>query len=138
MLRKYTASLCLLISFLLWIVTGCTPSIENEEQKIIVQKRIGNENKYEESKEISDNQQVLHIKRILGEANWKDAHVEFVRPADYQFVFQFKNPSIEAKAVLFSVWVSPKEDLLELTRGDHEFTQLTKEESARLYGIISE
>jgi hypothetical protein len=138
MLRKYTASLCLLISFLLWIVTGCSPAIENEEQKIIVQKWVGNEKKYEESKEISDNQQVLHVKRIMGEANWRDAHVEFVRPADYQFVFQFKNSKIKAKVVLFSVWISPQKDQLEMTRGEHEFTQLTKEESARLLEIISE
>ncbi|MGG1631117.1 hypothetical protein [Rossellomorea sp. NRS-1567] len=138
MLRKYTASLCLLISFLLCIVTGCSPAIANDEQKIIVQKWVGNENKYEEYKEISDNQQVLYVKRIMDEANWRDAHVEFVRPADYQFIFQFKNPTIESKAVLYSVWVSPKEDLFEMTQGEQEFTQLSKKESARLLEIIGE
>ncbi|RBP02905.1 hypothetical protein DET59_1112 [Rossellomorea aquimaris] len=137
-MKKCVIFLYVLIPFVLLMVTGCSSEVENEEQKIIVQKRTDDENQYEDFKEITDNEQVRNVKRILDEANWKDAHVTFVRPADYQFVFQFKNPQIEAKAVLFSVWVSPKKDLLEMTRGEHEFTQLTKEESARLFEMIRE
>ena len=39
------------------------------------------------------------------------------RPADYHFVFQFKNPKIEAKATLYQIWVIPNKDKIEIIAG---------------------
>lgn len=59
------------------------------------------------------------------------------RPPDYQFVFQFKNPNIEVKAVLFRVWISPNKEKLEIVQGDNQYAQLTKEQSAIMFEIIT-
>ncbi|WP_060671688.1 hypothetical protein [Rossellomorea vietnamensis] len=66
-----------------------------------------------------------------------DAQVDFIRPPDYRFIYEFKNPNIDAKAVLHQVWISPKKDELEVMQGPHEYTKLTKEDSARLFEILT-
>ncbi|MDF9759493.1 hypothetical protein OKW24_001266 [Peribacillus simplex] len=115
------------IFVVIFIATGCSGGLENEEQKIDVQKRVGDENKYEDFKVVIDNEQVLKLKEILDETNWENAKVEMPCPPDYRFVFQFKNPKIEAKAVLHEVWISPNKDKLEIVQGDNQYAQLTKE-----------
>ncbi|MBM7583935.1 hypothetical protein JOC86_000472 [Bacillus pakistanensis] len=59
------------------------------------------------------------------------------RPPDYQFVFQFKNPEIAAKAVLYQVWIGPNKDKLEIDQGDNQYAQLKKDNSAILFEIIT-
>lgn len=46
------------------------------------------------------------------------------RPADYHFIFQFKNPKIEAKAVLYQIWISPNKDTVEIISGGNRYAQL--------------
>lgn len=46
------------------------------------------------------------------------------RSADYHFVFQFENPKIEAKAVLYQIWISPNKDKVEVMAGDNRYAQL--------------
>ncbi|WP_064092997.1 hypothetical protein [Rossellomorea aquimaris] len=126
-----------LITLALFLVTGCSMGSEYEKQNIIVQKRIEKENKYEDSKKITNNKHVKEVKRILKETNWKSAQVDFFRPADYQFSFQFENPDIESKTVIYSVWNHSKKDILQISTQGGEYTQLTKEESSILFEIIS-
>ncbi|MCC3359275.1 hypothetical protein [Bacillus sp. REN16] len=115
-------------------MTGCLSNPDNEDQYIDIQKRIGNENNYEDFKKITDNDQVQKVKKILNEADWEKAKVEMNRPPDYQFIFQFKNPNIEAKAVLYELWENKYS--LELKRGSDEYVQLNKEDSEVLLEII--
>ncbi|MGM0855355.1 MAG: hypothetical protein ACQEWI_22695 [Bacillota bacterium] len=127
-----------LLAMFLFIVTGCVNGIENEEQKIEVQKRIGDKNKYEDYKEITNNEQVQEVKKILDNVDWETAKVNMARPADYRFVFQFKNPEIEAKAVLYELWISPNKDKVELIiDAESKYFQLNEEGSAVLFEILT-
>jgi hypothetical protein len=122
----------------LFIVTGCVNGIENEEKKIEVEKRIGDENKYEDYKDITNNEQVQEVKRILDNVDWEIAKVNMARPADYRFVFQYKNPEIEAKAVLYELWISPNKDKVELIiDAESKYFQLNEEGSAVLFEILT-
>ncbi len=60
------------------------------------------------------------------------------RSADYHFVFQFKNPKIEAKAVLYQIWISPNKDKVEVMGGDNRYAQLTEKNAAVLVEIITD
>lgn len=60
------------------------------------------------------------------------------RPADYRFVFQFKDPVIEAKAVLYELWKSPKKDKVELViDAESKYSQLNEEDSTVIFEIIT-
>ena len=49
------------------LIVGCSNDIENKEESLIVQKRIGDENNYEDFREVTDNEQVQKLKEILKE-----------------------------------------------------------------------
>ncbi len=126
------------IAIFLFLVSGCANGIGNEEQKIEVQKRAGEDNKYEEFNEISDNERVQKVKEILLDVDWEIAKVDMVSPAEYRFAFQFKNPDMEAKAVLYELWISPNKDKVEIViDAESKYTQLNEEDSAVLFGIIT-
>lgn len=122
-------------------LVGCSNDIENTEQSLIVQKRIGDENNYEDFREITDNEQVQKLKEILKDANWINAKPEMAYPPDYKFAFRFKNPNIEAKAALYELWISPNKDKVELLiegSGENNYVQLDKIKSAELFEIVTE
>ncbi|MDM5248126.1 MULTISPECIES: hypothetical protein [unclassified Lysinibacillus] len=125
------------IGIMLILITGCS-DIRNEEQKIEVQKRIGDESNYEDFKEITDNEQVQKVQEIVDDIDWENAKVDRARPADYRFVFQFKNPEIEAKAVLYELWISPNKDKVELAiDAENKHSQLDEKKSEELFAILT-
>ncbi|PIE96118.1 hypothetical protein [Bacillus fungorum] len=124
------------IAICILIVTGCSNILGNEEQKIEVQKHIG-DNEYEDFKVVTDNNEVLQVKKILNDAHFENKKVEMSRSADYRFVFQFKNPKIEAKAVLYQIWVSPNKDKIEIIAGDSRYVQLEGKNAATLFRIVT-
>ncbi|EOO77509.1 hypothetical protein AT257_14100 [Bacillus cereus] len=129
--------LTLVIVFMcIFIVTGCSNILGNEEQRIEVQKRVGDDN-YEDLKVVTDNNQVLQVKKILNDIHFENKKVEMSRSADYHFVFQFKNPKIEAKAVLYQIWISPNKDKVEVMAGDNRYAQLEGKNAATLFEIVT-
>ena len=119
-------------------IVGCSNTTETEEQFIKVQKRVGDENKYEDFKEITENEPVQKVKDILNEIEWENAKVNMAHPPDYTFVFQFKNPEIEAKAVLYELWVSPNKDKVELViNAESKYVQLDTGNSAELFELLT-
>jgi hypothetical protein len=131
----------LIIIFVL-IITGCSIGIENEEQKIVVQNLVGYyESKQLEGKvnlnEVTEDKNVLKVKQILNETNWENAVVNMVRPPDYKFHFEYIHKDIESNTVQHSVWISPNKEKLEIVRENDEYVQLTKENSAILFEIIT-
>lgn len=119
-------------------ITGCSNPLKNEEQNIEVQKRIGDDDNYEDFKEITNNEQAQKVKEILNDINWENAKVDMVFPADYRFRFQFKNPEIEAIAVLYELWISPNKDKVELViDAESKYIQLDKKKSAELFEILT-
>ncbi|MGE7837393.1 hypothetical protein ABE042_09645 [Viridibacillus arvi] len=134
---KFTKTLFVSLAMVLFVITGCSNGKVDLGEKIEVDKRIGNENEYEEFKEITDSKQVQKVKDILDEIDWENAKVDMERPADYRFWFQFKSPKIEAKAVTFELWISPNKDKVEIVRGDNQYVQLNEEDSTVLFEILT-
>ena len=132
-IRKLTV---VFIAICIFIVTGCSNILGNEDQRIEVQKRVGDD-KYEDLKIVTDNNQVLQVKNILNDIHFENQKAEMSRSADYHFVFQFKNPKIEAKAVLYQIWISPNKDKVEVMAGDNRYAQLTEKNAAVLVEIIT-
>ncbi|PGA35490.1 hypothetical protein [Bacillus wiedmannii] len=124
------------ITICIFIVTGCSNIVGNEDQRIQVQKCIG-DNEYEDLKVVKDNNEVLQVKKILNDTTFEDKKVEMSRLADYHFIFQFKNPKIEAKAVLYQIWVSPNKDKIEIKAGDNRYAQLEGKHAATLFQIVT-
>lgn len=117
---------------------GCFSVTKNEEQYIKVEKRVGDENKYEDFKKITAKTKVQKVKDILEDSDWENAKVSMVRPPDYRFVFQFKNPEIKSKAVIYELWISPKKDQVELViDAQSKYIQLDKKKSASLIEILT-
>ncbi len=123
------------ITIVIFIVTGCSNIIGNEDQTIKVQKRVNDT--YEDLKVVTDNKQVRQVKKILNDAHFENKKVEMSRPADYHFIFQFKNPKIEAKAVLYQIWISPNKDKIEIIAGNSQYVQLEGENAATLFQIVT-
>ncbi len=132
---KYLITLIVIIST---FITGCSNQIGSEEQNINVEKRIAETNHYEEFKVVTNNEKVQQVREILDKAEWVHAKVDMARIADYRFIFQFKNPEIQTKAVLHELWISPNKDQVELAINvSSEYVQLDKKSSAELYKIIT-
>jgi len=123
------------ICICIFIITGCSNTVGNEDQTIKVQKHV--DDKYEVLKEVTDNNEVLQVKKILNDTNFENKIVEMSRPADYHFIFQFKNPKIEAKAVLYQIWVSPNKDKAEIISGDNQYARLEGKYAATLLRIVT-
>ncbi len=123
------------ITIVIFIVTGCSNIIGNEDQTIKVQKRVNDT--YEDLKVVTDNKQVRQVKKILNDAHFENKKLEMSRPADYHFIFQFKNPKIEAKAVLYQIWISPNKDKIEIIAGNSQYVQLEGENAATLFQIVT-
>ncbi|MBE4909940.1 hypothetical protein IMZ08_18040 [Bacillus luteolus] len=135
---KFYKTGIVMFTMFLFVVAGCVKGITNEEQKIVVQKRVGEENKYGEFKEVTDNVIVQKVKKIVEDVVWENAKVSMVRPADYRFAFQYKNPEIEAKGILYELWISPNKDKVELViNGESKYAQLNEKDSAVLLGILT-
>ena len=118
------------------LLVGCSNDLQNTEQSIVVEKRIGDENNYEDFREVTDNEQVQKLLEILKDANWIDAEMEMNSHPDYRFAFRFKNPNIEAKAVLYELWITPNNDKVELI-GANQYVKLDKGKSAELFEIVT-
>ncbi|EMN7727675.1 MULTISPECIES: hypothetical protein [Bacillus] len=120
----------------LFVVTSCSNNIGNHDQTIEVQKHAG-DNHYEDLKVITDKNKVLQVKKILNDTNFENKKVEMSRSADYQFVFQFKNPKIEAKAVVYQMWISPNKDKVEIKAEDNQYAQLAEKDTAAFMKIVT-
>ncbi|WP_404828911.1 hypothetical protein [Solibacillus faecavium] len=136
-MKKFKYLIAFIGAISLFIV-GCSNLIENEEQYIKVQKRIGDQNEYEDFKEITDNEQVQKVKDILNYIDWEITTVNMIRPADFRFIFQYKNPEIEAKAALYELWISRNKDKVTLViDAEMKYIQLDTGKSAELFEIIT-
>ncbi len=104
-------------------------------QKITVQKQTGEENHFEELREVIEKTQVKKAINIMKNAKWENKKVEMGRDADYRFQFPSKNRN--AKLASYLLWVSPDGQNIEIVTESYEYVKLTKEDSAKLYAILT-
>ncbi|MEG0384578.1 MAG: hypothetical protein RR587_07475 [Solibacillus sp.] len=101
-----------------------------------MQKRMGEENSFEDFKEITQKKQVEKAINIVKNADWVNAKVEMSRYADYQFQFPSKSSS-ESKIASYLLWVTPNGENIEIVADSHKYVKLTKQDSASLYEILT-
>ncbi|WP_075617901.1 hypothetical protein [Paenisporosarcina indica] len=118
----------------LLVSSGCVNEMIG--QKITVQKRTGEENIFEDFKEVTQRKQVTKAIDVVKNANWENEKVEMERYADYQFQFPFKNSS-EDKIASYLLWISPNGENLEIVTNSDRYVRLTKHDSADLYTILT-
>lgn len=124
--------LCVLL-----LTSGCLNGMSG--QKITVQKRTGQENIFEEFKEITDTKQVEKAIGIVDNATWENEKAEMEDYADYQFQFPFRNNnSSEDKIASYLLWINSNGEDLEIVTDSNRYVRLTKQDSAQLYKILTE
>lgn len=117
------------------LIAGCSNGIEIEGDKILVQKRVGEENEYEHFKEITDKGTVQKVKDILESTRWENAEVSMAYPPHYKFRFEGNN---EQSELIYDLWISPNKDKVELViEGEGKYVQLSKSKSAKLFETIT-
>jgi hypothetical protein len=127
-LQRFFAGLSVV---LLIMVLGFSVGVESKGQTIKVQKRVGDDTKYEDLKEVTESSQVLKAKVALDETIWEKAKMEMNRPPDYKFVFQSQSSEKEDEVVLFQVWITPNKERVGIIKGYDQYAKLTKEHSAK-------
>jgi hypothetical protein len=128
---KKVKSVIILIAVLV-IASGCT----HNSQKVTVQKRVGDENVFEDYREVTQNKQVQIAKKIVGNIDSESNAVETKRLPNYQFQFPFKSGN-DTKVISYSLWESPNGQNVEIANDNNRYVELTKQDSADLYKVLT-
>ena len=119
------------------LIVGCSNGINNQGNKIVVEKRVGDANKYEHLNEISDIEEVQKVKGILDKIRWENAAASMAYPPHYKFQFEDTNKVQKSNGLIYDLWISPNKDKVELViEGESKYVQLNNEKSAELFEII--
>ena len=131
-----------LISIFLVLTVGCangtkneSNTIKNKGNEIIVEKRVGEADKYEYYNEIKDSKEVQNAKDILDTISWENAKVSMAYPPHYKFHFEDTNS--KSSEVIYELWISPDKHRIELVVDSaSKYVHLNKEVSGKLFKII--
>lgn len=117
-------------------MTGCSNEANSSGNKIIVQKRVGEEDQYELFKEITDNDVVKKAAELLEDVRWENGVVLMTQPPHYKSQFEGDDQSIGSN---YDLWISPNKDQVELVIEEQEkYIQLNKNQSAELFEFVTE
>ena len=129
-----------MISIFLVLMVGCTNRINNEENKIVVEKRVGESDKYENYNEIKDSKEVQNIKDILDSIDWGNVKVKvgMASPPHYKFHFEGTTEKQELNGSIYDLWISPDKGGIELViDSESKYLHLDKAKSAELFKLIT-
>ncbi|MEW8995507.1 hypothetical protein [Clostridium sp.] len=133
---KFTKILIIFISAFLLMVVGCSSGIENKGNIIGVEKRVGEEDKYEHYNDITDREEVKKVKDILDNINWKDGAVSMVCPPHYKFYFEDANG--KTSEIVYELWISPDKGKVELViDSETKFVKVSERMSVELFKLIT-
>ena len=134
---KTNKILIVFISIFLILTVGCTDGIKNEVNKIVVEKRVGELDKYEYYNEVKDSKEVEEIKNILNNIGWRNAKVDMAYPPHYKFQFEDTTGKLESNGLIYDLWISPDKGRIELViDSESKYVHLDKEKSAELFKLI--
>jgi hypothetical protein len=120
------------------LMVGCSNGIKNEGNKIVVEKRIGETDKYEYYNEIKNSKEVEKVKDILNSISWENAEVDMAYPPQYKFYFENTNEEKKSNEITYELWISPNKDKIELIiDSESKYIQLNKEKSVELFKMIT-
>lgn len=110
---------------------------DSSKQIITIQKRIGDNENYEELKEVTEEKKVQKAYNLVKKANWRNAKIERSRYPDYTFQFKTDSNSSEGKIQSYSMWVNGEDHIISLFTDSNNHVQLTKKDSKTLFEIIT-
>lgn len=103
--------------------------------KLMVQKRIRMENKYEHLKELSDWISVSELQSVINQGEWEKKKITMERPPDYKLYFQSTDGS-DAETLRYDVWFT--NGMAEIyIPSNSTYKKRSKENSKTLEGHLS-
>ncbi|MDQ0914605.1 hypothetical protein [Paenibacillus sp. V4I5] len=125
----------ILIFSMMLLNVGCQSKQLVNNDKLVVLKRSGTENKYEKHKEITDKKTVLAIKSVLKKGeDWKKSKISMTMPPEYKFYFEPTDGS-EALSVWYNVWFT-NEFAEVYIEASNLYKQFSVEDSLALRAVI--
>ncbi len=135
---KTNKIIIVLIAIFLVSLAGYLINIENDGDKIIVEKQVVESDKYELYYEITDSKEVKNVKNILKRINWENVKVSMVYTPQYKFHLEHIGRNEKAKELIYELWISPNKDKIELViDSEGKYIQLDKKDSEELFKIIT-
>ena len=123
-------------SILMLFMVGCSNGIEEKGDTIIVEKRIGEEYKYERYKEVIESDEVIKIKEILEDIKWEEGVVDTVLPPEYKFYFEEGGTKTSDR--VYDIWANLDGNTsLLVIEGESKFVQNNKNVTNQLFEIIT-
>lgn len=127
--------LIVLASIFMLIFVGCSNGIKDEGNKIVVEKRVGEEDKYELYLEITGDEEVKKIKDILANIKWEEGAVNTVLPPEYKFYFEKDDGKTSHR--VYSLWINGDADTsLLVLDSESKFVQNDKKVTKELFNLI--
>lgn len=134
-MRKGVIILFLFVSIV--SIVGCNKQLKDEEvkettvimevEKLVIEKRIGTENQYEQVKEITDKEKIDKVLELLDKADWENAKFKKSLSPD----FKINNN--------YFIWITPQRNMLEVgIQGQNKHTKLSEKNTKILYEIITD
>jgi hypothetical protein len=139
-MKLFTVILSTIILFTILFVCTIYPNDDSnsQNQKITIQKRVGNTDNYEDFKEITDKKKVRKTIRIVKNADRANVKVEMSRYPDYKFQFPFRDSDgSEDKIASYSLWVNASGKKMEIVTDGGKYIELNEQESKFLYKIFT-
>ncbi|MDQ0876049.1 uncharacterized protein YcfL [Paenibacillus sp. V4I3] len=127
-------SILILIFSMMLICVGCQSKQQINNDKLVVLKRSGTENKHEKHKEVTDKNTVLAIKSVLKKGDWKKSKISMTIPPDYKIYFEPTDGS-EALSVWYDVWFT-NEFAEVYIEAQNLYRKLSVEDSLALRDVI--
>lgn len=135
---KHFKHFIVFISVFSLVIAGCSNKIENEGNSIIVEKRIGEDDRYEQFKEIIDVEEVQNIKDILNGVSWKNGDAKMASPPNYKFYFEGESKQPNSDKLIYYLWVTPDKNRVQLVLvGESKLAELSEIDSADLFETLT-
>ncbi|MCM3782386.1 hypothetical protein M3231_05335 [Neobacillus mesonae] len=134
-----SAVLTIIIFMLLSIVVGFQSNETNEAksaEKLVVLKRAGSENKFENDNKTSVEESIITVKVVLGDKEeWKKVKPNMIRPPDYKLYIDETDVG-NMESILYDVWFTNGAAEVYI-QANNSYRKLTEQESKVLYEVIS-
>ncbi|MGM1033419.1 MAG: hypothetical protein ACQEXK_13240 [Bacillota bacterium] len=130
---RFLTSICIV----LLLLSGCS---NKNEQLISIQKNAGNKAyTFVAYKEHFESNKTLKLMEIINKSDWEKSKLNLDNDRYPDYIFYFNKHKRGTKIVVYSVWLSPLKDKIQLTKDDgNDYMEVNKDDSKFLYDVIKD
>ncbi|WP_342605185.1 hypothetical protein [Peribacillus sp. FSL E2-0159] len=129
---RFLISICIVLILL----SGCS---NKNEQVISIQKNAGKNYTFLAYKEHFESNKTQKVMEILNKPDWEKSELNLDNERNPDYKFYFNKHERGKKIVVYSVWLSPKKDKLQLTKNDgNDYMELNKDDSKLIFETITD